>query len=75
MVEVTKGTDIATPALLARLHQVASFEDVGIHHGCRGEARECPQSFTFDGTITELRYGASQVERLRWVLPQEGKRN
>ncbi len=71
---MTKGTDIATPALLTRLHQGTVFAAT-IRFGCRRGAtgrEECPQVIELkDVTVTELAYGANQVERLKWADPSQ----
>jgi type VI protein secretion system component Hcp len=66
----TKGTDIATPALLTRLHRGDEFQRPTIRYGCvGGHSPGCVGSFEFDrATLMELSYGASQVERSTWSL-------
>jgi type VI secretion system Hcp family effector len=69
-VSMTKSADIATPVLLWGLHAGRVFERAFVHYGCRNEGQqgECTASFELrDTVITDFSYGASQVERLRWV--------
>jgi type VI protein secretion system component Hcp len=74
--ETTKGTDIATLALLAALHQGWPQRQVTIHFGCGSSPNGpvCSQSIQLpvDPFVTELVYGASQVERVTWLEPTAG---
>jgi type VI secretion system Hcp family effector len=67
---VAKGTDIATPILLSRLHKNTSLEQPRIDYACdlSDQARpKCSAIQLDDLIVAELSYGASQVERVTFV--------
>jgi type VI secretion system Hcp family effector len=68
--ETVKGTDVATLALIGAVHQ-GTVQQATIHFGCRsGPGTACPGTIGLpDVVASELSYGASQVERVRWLGP------
>jgi type VI protein secretion system component Hcp len=66
--EMTKGTDIATPILIENLHSRDRL-NATIHLLCapNGGPPSCASSFEVrDIGVSELSYGANQRERVRW---------
>jgi hypothetical protein len=66
--ETVKGTDIATYGLLRALHRGLELEPA-LHFGCgAGPAGDCTGTSALgDSFVVEISYGASQVERLKWL--------
>jgi type VI protein secretion system component Hcp len=66
--ETVKGTDVATLGLIGALHQGA-VQQATIHFGCQsGAGTACSSTIGLpDVVVSELSYGASQVERVRWL--------
>jgi hypothetical protein len=77
--EMTKGTDIATPVLIMKLHKwdpvTATIQfgcDVGGIGGPKG-GPTCASRFELkDAVAIELSYGASQEERVKWFEGEGG---
>jgi type VI secretion system secreted protein Hcp len=72
--ETTKGTDKATLGLLGLLHEGTHLVDVILRFGCSHtgpDAGTCAQSVGLrrHATVSEISYGASQVERVQWIEP------
>jgi type VI secretion system Hcp family effector len=68
--ETVKGTDIATLGLIEAVHR-GTVQQATIHFGCQpGPGPACPSTIGLSGVVaSELSYGASQVERVRWLGP------
>jgi type VI secretion system Hcp family effector len=68
--ETVKGTDVATLGLIGALHQRAA-QRATIHFGClSGTSPGCSGTIGLpDAVVSELSYGASQVERVQWLEP------
>jgi type VI secretion system secreted protein Hcp len=72
--QVVKGTDVATPSLLMVLHQGGVLTSALTHFGCQTikGAFGCASSFEDARSfLTDLTYGASQVEHVGWVFAKE----
>jgi hypothetical protein len=77
-VQITKGTDVATLALIAAVHRPTDLRRNTLHFGC-GTTREgveaCAFSFGLtEPIVTEISYGASQVEHLTWLESELSRR-
>ena len=70
--ETVKGTDIATLGLIAAAHQ-GTLQQATIHFGClSGAGTGCPSTIGLaDVVVSELSYGASQIEHVRWLGPTQ----
>ncbi len=71
--ETVKGTDVATLGLIGAVHQ-GTVQQATIHFGCQGPGPGTACSGTIglpDVVASELSYGASQVERVRWLGPTQ----
>ena len=70
--ETVKGTDVATLGLIEAVHR-GTVQSATIHFGCQSGPRPgpaCPSTIGLsDVAASELSYGASQVERVRWLGP------
>jgi len=68
--ETVKGTDIATLGLIGAVHQ-GIVQQATIHFGCQsGGGAVCSGTIGLSDVVTsDLSYGASQVERVRWFGP------
>jgi type VI secretion system Hcp family effector len=68
--ETVKGTDVATLGLIGAVHQ-GTVQQATIHFGCQpGPGPACPGTIGLSDVVaSELSYGASQVERVRWLGP------
>jgi type VI protein secretion system component Hcp len=68
--ETVKGTDVATLGLIGAVHQ-GTVQQATIHFGCQpGPGPACPGTLGLSDVVaSELSYGASQVERVRWLGP------
>jgi hypothetical protein len=66
--ETVKGTDVATLGLIGALHQRAA-QRATIHFGClSGTSPGCSGTIGLpDAVVSELSYGASQIERVQWL--------
>jgi hypothetical protein len=68
--ETVKGTDLATLGLIEAVHR-GTVQSATIHFGCQSGPRPgpaCPSTIgPTDVAASELSYGASQVERVRWL--------
>lgn len=70
--QTVKGTDLATLALIGAVHQ-GTVQQATIHFGCQsGPGTACAGTIGLpDVVASELSYGASQVERVRWLGPTQ----
>lgn len=70
--EIVKGTDVATLGLIGAVHQ-GTVQQATIHFGCQpGPGTACSGTIGLpDVVASELSYGASQVERVRWPGPTQ----
>jgi type VI protein secretion system component Hcp len=70
--QTVKGTDAATLDLIGSLHQ-GDVQQATIHFGCQSAAGPgCSGTIGLpDVVVSELSYGASQVERVRWLGPTQ----
>jgi type VI secretion system Hcp family effector len=69
-VQITKGTDVATLALIAAVHRPTELRRTTIHYGCGTPLGVETCAFSIGLTepiVTEISYGASQVEHLTWL--------
>ena len=70
--ETVKGTDVATLGLIGAVHR-GTVQQATIHFGCQsgpGPGPACPSTIGLSDVVaSELSYGASQVERVRWLGP------
>jgi type VI protein secretion system component Hcp len=70
--ETVKGTDVATLGLIGAVH-LGTVQQATIHFGCQpgpGPGPACPGTIGLSDVVAlELSYGASQVERVRWLGP------
>ena len=68
--ETVKGTDIATLGLIGAVHQ-GIVQQATIHFGCQsGGSAVCSGTIGLSDVVaSELSYGASQKERVRWLGP------
>ncbi len=65
--QTAKGTDIATYGLLRALH-LGSVLEPTLHFGCDTGPGGCTGTSALgDSVVVEISYGASQVERVKWV--------
>jgi type VI secretion system Hcp family effector len=65
--QTVKGTDIATYGLLRALH-LGSVLEPTLHLGCDTGPGGCTGTSALgDSFVVEISYGASQVERVKWV--------
>jgi type VI secretion system Hcp family effector len=67
---MTKGTDVATLALIEALHRSTIPPRTTLYFGCAARQGQESCAFSTDLTepvLTEVSYGASQVEHLTWV--------
>jgi type VI protein secretion system component Hcp len=70
--ETVKGTDVATLGLIGAVH-LGAVQQATIHFGCQpGPGPACSSTIGLpDVVVSELSYGASQVERVRWLGPTQ----
>jgi type VI secretion system Hcp family effector len=64
--KLIKGTDVATPILIGRLHRVETVKGT-VHFACGSTAAgqvSCASTFDTEAYILEMSYGASQKEEL-----------
>lgn len=68
--ETVKGTDVATLGLIEAVHR-GTVQPATIHFGCQsGPGPACPSTIGLSDLVaSDLSYGASQVERVRWRGP------
>jgi type VI protein secretion system component Hcp len=68
--ETVKGTDVATLGLIAAAHQ-GTVQQATIHFGCQSQSG-CSSTIGLpDVVVSELSYGASQIEHVRWLGPTQ----
>jgi type VI secretion system Hcp family effector len=71
-IQTTKGTDSATLYMLATVHKPWPPERTAIHFGCHLDPQDVPTCSSFeltDPVVAEVSYGASQIERVKWLEP------